>query len=117
MHVLCGIPAIGTPLLSELLSFPIGDRKVDLTREIDDYWKFGVLLLDDATGSHIAAIESEARGNAARINGRVFQSWLAGGGKQPTTWATLVSVLQDTGLGGFAHEIEVTKLYDAGMLQ
>ena len=88
-----------TPTLAELI--------ISLADKIGtNYWKFGVILLDDATGDRISAIENELAKNAERINGRVFQCWLKGEGRQPVTWATLVAVLRDTGLLKLAGDFE-----------
>ena len=72
------------------------------------YFELGVMLLQD-DGEQITAIENELRGNAERINYRVFQCWLRGDGLQPVTWDTLVTVLQDMDLAKLAHKISVVK--------
>ena len=74
------------------------------------YYEFGVQLLDDDDGDKIAAIEKELRGDASCINRQVFRLWLKGKGRQPVTWATLVSVLQDIGLARLAQDIADAKL-------
>ena len=100
-----------TPTLCDLISFPMADGKVNLAMKIGaDYTTFGILLLDDATGDHITAIENEYKCNADRINLRVLQLWVQGKGRQPVTWATLVAVLQDTGLVKLANDIEAIKI-------
>ena len=97
--------------LKELICFPTLKGKVNLADEIGcSYWKFGVLLLDDDSGKRISAIELEYRHNAERIVCRVFQLWLEGKGKQPVTWSTLVTVLQDIDLNLLAKCISDVKL-------
>ena len=89
----------------------MADGKVNLAKKIGaDYTMFGVLLLDDDTGEQITAIENEYKCNADRINFRVLQLWVQGKGKQPVTWATLVTVLQDIGLVKLANDIEAIKI-------
>ena len=104
---LCFFHSDSTPTLCQLISFPMPDGKVNLAMKIGaDYTTFGILLLDDATGDRITAIENEHKCNADRINLRVLQLWVQGKGRQPVTWATLVAVLQDTGLVKLANDIE-----------
>ena len=92
------------------MSFPMADGNVNLAKKIGaDYMTFGILLLDDETGEQIAAIENEYKCNADRINLRVLQLWVQGKGRQPVTWATLVAVLQDTGLVKLANDVETIK--------
>ena len=47
--------------------------------------------------------------DAEQINMEIIQEWLAGRGKQPVTWATLVEVLRDIELSTLAVEIETIK--------
>lgn len=83
---------------------------MNLAKKIgSDYMTFGVLLLED-DGEQISAIENELKCNAEKINLRVLQLWVQGKGKQPVTWATLVTVLQDIGLLKLACDIETVKL-------
>ena len=75
-----------------------------------DYNALGVLLLKDDNGDRITAITKELRGNAADINHEILRLWLKGKGRQPVTWATLVTVLQDIGLKELAKDIEAVKM-------
>ena len=101
-----------TPTLISLISFPMSNEgKVNLADEIGvNYYSFGVLLLEDKYGNQMSAIEKELRGNAPDIVYRTFRLWLQGKGRQPVTWATLVAVLQDTGLVKLAKDIECVHL-------
>jgi hypothetical protein len=65
------------------------------------YFDFGVLLLGDDDGNKITATKEEQRD----INREVLRLWLSRKGRQPVTWATLVSVLQDIGLVKLAEDI------------
>ena len=47
--------------------------------------------------------------DAEQINMEILQEWLAGRGKQPVTWATLVEILRDIELTALASEIEAVK--------
>ena len=104
-HVL-GFLADTTPTLMELIRFPMPDRKVNLAEIIGvNYFDFGVLLLEDETGDQMSAIEKERRGNASDIIRHTFRLWLQGKGRQPVSWDTLVTVLQDIGLNKLARDI------------
>ena len=99
----------------DIICFPLQDSKVDLTKEVGTkYLQFGILLLEDQTGAHISALERELMKNAQDINYRVFQEWLHGKGRQPVSWETLISVLEDIGLNQLAKSIRdaiiITKL-------
>ena len=80
--------------------------KVDLAEKIPDYWGFGVLLLKDDTGDLVTAIEKEQGKSTVDINRQILRLWVQGKGRQPVTWNTLVTVLQDIGLVTLAKEIE-----------
>ena len=49
-----------------------------------------------------------------RINCQIFQEWLDGKGKRPTSWGTLVRVLNDIEMGELASKIEANQ--KSGML-
>jgi hypothetical protein len=84
--------------------------KVNLADKIGvSYFKFGVLLLKD-DGDQVAAIEKEMGKKASDINLEILRLWLKGKGRQPVTWATLVTVLQDIGLEKLAKDIETVKM-------
>ncbi len=62
------------------------------------YFEFEALLLGNTSGSRISSLEKECGKNVKDINTKVLQEWLRGGGMQPVSWMTLVSVLKDCGL-------------------
>ena len=64
---------------------------------------FGVFLLNDGTGSMIAAMRAKNHDHNTRD---IFQEWLRGSGAQPVTWRTLVAVLREAHLSTLADEIE-----------
>lgn len=72
----------------------------------DKYFTFGILLLDDKTGARIGAIEREKMKNAKEINLQVFGEWVQGEGKNPVSWKTLISVLEDCELNQLATSIK-----------
>ena len=97
--------------MMDILCFPLQDSNVNLTTEIGaKYLEFGTLLLEDQTGAQISAFEVELCKNAQSINYRVFREWLHGRGKQPVSWKTLISVLENIGLNELAKSIRGVKL-------
>ena len=74
----------------------------------DDYFTFGILLLNDETGSRVDTIEEECRRNPKRITRKILQEWLEGKGL-PLTWESLIKTLRDTGLSTLADNIIVAK--------
>ena len=95
------------PALPDLLNFQGKKRKIRIVREIGtQYTTFGVLLLDDETGAKIDAISDKHRDNAEKINFEILREWLAGRGREPVSWRTLIMVLHDAGLSVLADDIE-----------
>ena len=89
-----------------LLNFKCGDSNINIPREIGcKYYIFGALLLLDDTVAHIHDLEHQFRGNGEEINIHILQEWLEGKGKKPTTWATLVKVINDIGIGELATKL------------
>ena len=100
------------PTLPELLKFTCADQKtINIAKEIGDEYKcFGTLLLEDETGQKVKSMESKHHFDPSKINTLILEEWLAGKGKQPVTWATLVEVLTDTDLSTLANNIKTCKL-------
>ena len=71
--------------------------------------QFGAVLLDESTGARVRSLEHQHQRNAERINQEILQEWLAGSGKQPVSWATLVEVLRDIELSTLADDIAAVK--------
>ncbi len=71
-----------------------------------NYHDFGILLLEDNTGTQLNAIVDKCRENAKAINREVLVQWLAGKGRQPVSWNTLLEVLKDIDLQALANDIE-----------
>lgn len=108
MHVLMPFLSLDSvPSLGELICFATPRGKINLAEEIGvDYWQFGIMLLNDETGARVTAIEKELGHNARDINCRVFQLWLSGKGRQPVSWDTLVTTLEDIGRDTMARRVE-----------
>lgn len=100
----------GVPTFPELIHFQLGKRKVNLLQEVGTKYKsFGTLLLEDTSGSKMAAIEHEVGKNVEDVSYKVFQEWLHGSGQKPTSWDTLVTVLQDVDLHSLAKLVQEAK--------
>ena len=101
----------GTPTMPELLKFTCADNKtINITKEIGDEYKcFGIFLLQDLKGQKVKSIKCKHLSDPSQINTEILEEWLAGKGKQPVTWTTLVEVLRDTELYTLADVISTVK--------
>ena len=104
----------GKPNLPQLLNF--GSSNVNIIEQIGArYHDFGTTLLRDGTGCIVDAIQKEERYNAADINRKVLTRWLKGQGRNPVSWATLATVLDECKLTEIAKTIRSEK-GDRGLL-
>ena len=74
-----------------------------------NYSTFGIILLNDKTGSRVNAIDDECRGKSDRIILRILQEWLEGKGL-PVTWESLVKTLRNIDLSVLADQIQASKI-------
>ena len=110
----CIVHADSTPTLAELLHFRAGDCHINIPQDVGlKYHKLGAQLLLESFG-YIRSLERELDKNAERINCQIFQEWLDGKGRRPTSWGTLVRVLNDIDMGDLASKIEANR--KSGML-
>ena len=70
------------------------------------YSTFGILLLNDTTGSRLASMEIECTNSPERVTRKILGEWLEGKGLKPVSWETLVKTLRDTELSALADEIQ-----------
>ena len=70
-----------------------------------NYEMFGVLLLDDKTGSQIDIIVDDCRGMSERIVRSILKEWLKGKGK-PVTWQALIDTLRNCKHTDLADKIQ-----------
>ena len=91
------------PSLSELLHLKV-PQQVGA-----NYLMFGIILLNDQTGSRVNAIDDECRGKSDRIILRILQEWIEGKGI-PVMWETLVQTLRDIDLSVLANQIQASKI-------
>ena len=93
--------------MTDLLNFKCGDANINIPQEIGhNYHMFGALLLVDNTMTHIQELEHLCQKNGEQISIHILNEWLEGKGKKPTTWATLVKVIKDIGMGEVAKKLE-----------
>ena len=69
------------------------------------YSAFGILLLNDATGSRVDSIKVGCLGTPDTIIIKILQEWVQGNGLLPVTWNTLIETLKNTGLPELAADI------------
>ena len=94
----------------ELVRFRGKAKRINIPQEIStNYYQFGILLLEDETGTRIKNIEYRFRENSEQINMEVLEQWINGKGKQPVTWEMLVEVLRDVELTTLAGDIAAVK--------
>ena len=103
----------------ELLKFTCADNTtINITKQIgNEYECFGIFLLQDSNGQKIKGIKSKHQSDPSQINTEIFEEWLAGKGKQPVTWGTLVETLRDTELCTLADVISAVKCPNSELLQ
>ena len=95
--------------LPQLICFKTRSGSISVLDHIGtNYWKLGILLLDDATGADTQAIIEHHHEDAIKINLQIFRKWIEGKGKLPVEWSTLVEVLKDIGLSELAIKMEQT---------
>ena len=92
------------PTLPELLCLNV-HKKVGA-----NYYTFGILLLNDATGSRVDSIKVECVSTPDTIMIKILQEWVQGNGLLPVTWNTLIETLKKTGLPELAADIHKAKL-------
>ena len=85
--------------MSQLLALPTKDKSVNVAVEVGRrYSNFGMVLLNDAKGVVVDALEHERHWNAESINMEILKRWLQGMGAKPVIWSTLVRVLREIGM-------------------
>ena len=98
------------PTLPTLLKFPpncSSPHCINTASRIGkEYWKFGILLLEDDNGHIVDAITRDHRQDSIEmITLKILQKWINGVGQKPVSWYTLVQVLYDVQLNELAREI------------
>ena len=73
-----------------------------------DYSTFGILLLNDVTGSQVRGFKKACLGDPEDVVLRILEEWMKEKGL-PVTWESLVQTLRDTGISTLADEIVARK--------
>ena len=98
------------PTLIECIRFRGRHTRINIPERIGTrYTSFGILLLEDVTGSRVESLIHKHQGDSEQINRMILQEWIAGNGRHPVTWKTLVDVLRDIDLNALAAEIKEMK--------
>lgn len=71
-----------------------------------DYRIFGTHILEDDKGNLFNIISSRNRDDPESTVTEILTEWLAGKGKKPPTWSTLVECLRTSKLTALADQIE-----------
>ena len=90
----------GRPSLPELLRLKV-PQQVGA-----NYSTFGIILLNDQTGSRVQSLKQACLGNPEDVMLRILQEWLEGKGL-PVTWESLVKTLRNIDLSVLADQIHV----------
>ena len=108
---LTGEVQVDQPTLVECVWFRGRERRINISQEIGTkYITFGILLLEERTGESVSALACKHMHNSEQICIEILEEWIAGRGKHPVTWNTLIEVLHDAELSTLAREIEAVKL-------
>ena len=75
------------PSLPKLLDFKVHQKVADR------YRSFGIILLNDEDGCHIAELENDCQGKCELIILKILSNWIRGKGK-PVTWTALIAKLR-----------------------
>ena len=103
-------PTGDIPNMIELVRFRGKAERINIPQEISTkYYQFGILLLEDKTGTRIRIFECKYRGDSEQISTEILEQWINGKGKQPVTWGMLVEVLHDVQLTTLAGDIAAVK--------
>ena len=100
------LPLLATPTIRDLMSITVG--QLNIIQSIGTrYYDLGIPLLEDDNGVLVDALTSQHQHNAEAITRAIFQRWITGTGRKPTTWRTLVDVLRQCQLAAQADVINV----------
>lgn len=96
------------PTMPELLNFTTASgEEYKLLEEIGTHYNdFGIMILNDKTGGITAYIAQENQNRVVATNRDILTRWLAGEGKEPVSWSTLIDVLKNVGLKVLAQTIK-----------
>ena len=96
-------------IISEPPTLVLLDQKpinflTEITARKNDLIRFGIQILVDHNGNKVSTIEEEHKSLYSMAR-EICRQWLAGKGKQPVSWETLISVLEQIQLNTLATKI------------
>ena len=65
----------------------------EISAQKDELIKFGIQVLDDQNGNKVSTIEEDHKSLYSMAR-EICRQWLAGKGRQPVSWITLIGVLE-----------------------
>ena len=104
------VSSLDSPTLPQLTYLSTGPRDgIRIIRRIGaNYHSLGILLLKDNDGTITDAIITAHPHKPENITRDILSKWLQGQGRQPVTWATLMTVLHEIELSELAQDIAST---------
>ena len=69
------------------------------------WYDLGVLMDFDDSGTKLDIIRESYHNNPVTCCRAMFQYWLNGNGRKPTSWRTLIELLEDSDQEVFAGEV------------
>lgn len=91
--------------MSQMIGFQAKKRTINIPKEIgDEYYSFGVFLLDDSNGHQVRNIEGKHRDDYYKINIAILEHWVKNGSQ--VTWKTLIQTLDKIPLKSLARDIK-----------
>ena len=97
----------GEVTLRNIVCFRCRDgRRINILKQVgENYYNFGVFLLNDDNGNEVDIIKENNKGDIVSIVREIVKKWLAGTG-MPVSWKTLISVFEDIELKDLADKIK-----------
>ena len=104
------VSSLDNPILPQLTYLSTGPRDgIRIIQRIGTkYRSLGILLLNDNDGSITNGIIASNHHQSDDITYAILSKWLQGQGRQPVTWATLMTVLHEIELSELAQDIAST---------
>ena len=95
------------PTLTELTSLSLNGEKINIITSVASSWEEICILMEfDSIGNHLNLVKKKFGGSDPIACCRdIFQHWLQGNGKLPTTWRTLTELLEDIGCSELSKTI------------
>ena len=104
-HSLC--TSDSKPTLAKLSSLEKRDKtKIQVIKRVSPAWyDLGSLMDFDESGTKLEIIRESYHNNPVTCCRAMFQHWLNGNGRKPTSWRTLIELLEDSDQKVLAGEI------------